>query len=448
MQRGLSGAEMILDVRPPKVFASLWRSTARYLGAHGGRGSGKSWDRGDHMNVRHATEPGLNSICLRDQQNSLDQSVFKLLVESQARLGISAMFQPVPSERLIRAPGGGVIMFKGMNEFNAENIKSLEGFDIAWWEEAQTASQRALDLLRPTLRKPGSQFWATWNPRLRSDPIDVMLRQDARFADSRTVVEANWRDNPYRSAELEQERLLDMAGDEAKYRHIWEGDYESESDMQFIGGGVVRAAMERQPHPALSDELVLGVDVARFGDDRSVIKARRGRDAKSIPAIRLKGADTMQVAAAVMAQIDKLRPDGVFIDEGGVGGGVVDRCRQMGYSVVGVNFGGKADRSIEGVPKCANKRAQMWATGREWLRDGGCIEDSRELEMDLTGPLYSFDSNNAIVLEKKSDMKKRGVSSPDEADALMLTFAYPVVARSIARLQEERRHADWHPVWG
>ena len=439
---------MILNVRPPKVFAPLWQSKARYLGAHGGRGSGKSWDRADHMNVRHVTEPGLNSICLRDQQNSLDQSVFKLLVESQARLGISEMFQPVPSERLIRAPGGGVIMFKGMNEFNAENIKSLEGFDIAWWEEAQTAVQRALDLLRPTLRKPGSQLWATWNPRLRSDPIDVMLRQDPRFEGSRTVVEANWRDNPYRGDELEQERLLDLAGDEARYRHVWEGDYEAESDMQFIGGGSVRAAMDRPPHATINDELVLGVDVARFGDDRSVIWVRRGRDAKSIKPVVLRGADTMAVAAQVMALIDRMSPDGVFIDEGGVGGGVVDRCRQMGYSVIGVNFGGKADRSIEGVPKCANKRAQMWATMREWIRDGGSLPDSRDLEMDLTGPLYSFDSNNAIMLEKKSDMKKRGVASPDEADALALTFAYPVVARSIARMKEDRQIKDYDPVWG
>ncbi len=100
-------------------------------------------------------------------------------------------------------------------------------------------------MLRPTLRKPGSQIWFTYNPRLRSDPVDVMMRQDARFADSRTVVEANWRDNPFRGPELEEERLLDLAGDEARYRHIWEGDYEAESDMQFIGGGLVR-----EPWPA------------------------------------------------------------------------------------------------------------------------------------------------------------------------------------------------------
>lgn len=438
---------MILNITPPKVFAPLWRSKARYLGSHGGRGSGKSWDRGAHMLVRHLTEPGLSSICLRDVQKSLDQSVFKLIVETAHRLGAIEAIKPVESDRIIRTPGGGIITFAGMNEFNAENIKSLEGFDIAWWEEAQTAGQRALDLLRPTLRKPGSQLWFTWNPRLRSDPIDVMLRQDTRFEAERTVVEANWRDNPFRGEELEKERLLDKAGDEARYRHIWEGDYEAESDMQFIGGGMVREAMERPPYAEIGDELVMGVDVARFGDDRSVIQIRRGRDARTTPFFTMQGADTMAVAARVMAEIDRLRPDGVFIDEGGVGGGVVDRCRQMGYSVVGVNFGGKADRVVEGVPKCRNKRAQMWATMREWMRSGGAIRDSRTLEMDLTGPLYSFDVNNAIEIEKKSDMKKRGVASPDEGDALALTFAYPVVPRSTQAIVNARENENYDPVW-
>ncbi|WP_072296131.1 phage terminase large subunit [Paracoccus sp. SM22M-07] len=439
---------MILNVQPPKVFAPLWKSKARYLGAHGGRGSGKSWDAADNVNVKHITQPGRFTICIRTVQKSLDQSVYKLIVESQQRLGISSLFRPVPSDNLIHAPGGGLILFKGMNEFNADNIKSLEGFDEAWWEEANTASQGALDLLRPTLRKPGSQLRFTWNPNLRSDPVDVMLRQNPAFADSRCVVEANYRDNPYRSAELEEERLLDLAGDYERYQHIWEGAYQAESDSQFIGGGIVRAAMAREVPTHISDELVLGVDVARFGDDRTVIRMRRGRDARRMPPIVLQGADTMAVAARVMAEMDQHKPDGVFIDEGGVGGGVVDRCRQMGYAVIGVNFGGKADRHIDGVPKCANKRAQMWATMREWIKSGGSLPDSRALEMDLTGPLYSFDSHNAIVLEKKSDMKKRGVASPDEGDALALTFAYPVVARSVTMQEQARTDAEYDPVWG
>lgn len=438
---------MILKPETPAVFAPLWRERKRFKGAFGGRNSAKSWDRSLHLAVRHVSEPGLRTVCLREVQNTLRDSVFQLICDTVSRLGVGSMFGPVPSESLIRCPGGGLIIFRGMNDMNADSIKSLEGFDIAWWEEAQTATQRSLDLLRPTIRKPGSEIWFTWNPRLRSDPVDRMLRQDPAFADDRVVVQANWHDNPFRGEELERERLIDLQGDEARYRHIWEGDYEAESDMQFIGGGLARAAMAREAFAELSDELVLGVDVARFGDDRSVIKARRGRDGRTMPAITMQGADTMQVAARVMAEIDRLRPDVVFIDEGGVGGGVVDRCRQMGYSVIGVNFGGAADRHIDGVPKCANKRAQMWATMREWLRSGGAIENLPELEMDLTAPMYSFDAQNAIVLEKKSDMKKRGVTSPDMGDALALTFAYPVVGRQAERLRDQREVEEYNPIW-
>lgn len=438
---------MILRPTTSEVFRPLWESDRRYIGAWGGRGSGKSWDRGMHMNVRHVSEPGLRSVCLREVQNSLKDSVFQLIEDTARRLEIGGLFTPVPSEGVIRTPGDGVIIFRGMNDMNADNIKSLEGFDIAWWEEAQTATQRSLDLLRPTIRKPGSQIWATWNPRKRSDPIDVMLRQDPRFDAERTVVKANWSDNPFRGPELEKERLLDLAGDEDRYRHIWEGDYEAESDMQFIGAGLVRAAMAREPHAEMGDELVIGVDVARFGDDRTVIWTRRGRDARTMPPIVMQGADTMTVAARVMAEIDLRRPDAVFVDEGGVGGGVIDRCRQMGYSVVGVNFGGKADRIIEGAPKCANKRAEIWSSMRAWLQAGGSIPDDAKLEMDLTGPLYSFDVNNAIQLEKKADMKKRGVPSPDMADALALTFAYAVVPRSMQRMVEEREVEQYDPIW-
>lgn len=399
------------------------------------------------MVTRHATEPGLSSVCVRDVQESLEQSVFKLVAETIDRLGIGSMFHLAPSERRIDTPGGGVITFKGMNDFNAVNIKSLEGYDIAWWEEAQTATQGALDLLRPTIRKPGSQIWFTWNPRLRSDPVDRMMRQDPAFEDERTVVRINWDQNPYMSDEMHRERRVYLKGDPERYRHVWEGDYESESDTQFIGGGMVRTAMSRPATATIGDELVLGVDVARFGDDSTVLWLRRGRDARSIAPIVMRGADTMAVAAQVMALMTTHRPDATFIDEGGVGGGVVDRCRQMGFSVMGINFGGKADRIIEGAPKCANKKAEMWASMRMWLDSGGAIPDDPAIEMDLTGPRYSYDVNNAILIEKKSDMKKRGASSPDRAEALCLTFAYPAVGRSMQVLKDERELAEYDPIW-
>lgn len=226
----------------------------------------------------------------------------------------------------------------------------------------------------------------------------------------------------------------------------WVDDYGEDSDfvrvrvrgvfpragsMQFIPGDLVEAAAKREPESSLYDPCVLGVDVARFGDDQTVIVLRRGRDAASVPWVKLRGADTMTVAARVMEMVNQHRPDVIFIDGGGVGGGVVDRLRQLRQNVIEVQFGASADRSLDtqdGAVVYFNKRAEIWGFMRDWLR-GGAIPDDPELMADLTAVEYGYSmlkGRDAILLEKKADMKKRGLGSPDAADALALTFAYPV----------------------
>ena len=149
----------------------------------------------------------------------------------------------------------------------------------------------------------------------------------------------------------------------------------------------------------------------------------------SVPAIKLRVGDLMVLSGKVAEQAIRHRAAAVFIDEGGIGAGVVDRVRQMlqGRLVVGVNFGGRADRYTlgDGMPLTANKSAEMWASMRAWLSTGA-IPDDPELKAELTSREYGFNLHNAIRLEKKEDMKKRGLASPDNADGLALTFAYPV----------------------
>lgn len=209
------------------------------------------------------------------------------------------------------------------------------------------------------------------------------------------------------------------------------GVFPRSGSMQFISGDLVEAAMssEREPLALLSDAMVLGVDVARFGDDVSVIQPRKGRDARTWPARKFSGIDTMQLAAQVQLAAHELGADAVFIDEGGVGGGVVDRCRQLGVrNVIGVNFGAKADRAAPpGAErhKYANKRAECWGYMRDWL-PRGCIANDMDLRNDLIGVEYGFTADDAILLEKKEHMKKRGLPSPDNGDAMALTFAYPI----------------------
>ena len=163
---------------------------------------------------------------------------------------------------------------------------------------------------------------------------------------------------------------------------------------------------------------ILGVDVARFGDDRSVILARQGRCVFT-PEI-LRNVDTMMLVGRVTETINRWRPHAVFVDVTGVGAGVVDRLHQLGFEVIGVEAGGKAS-----TPRYLNKRAEMWANMADWVK-GATLPDLPEWRAELPTPTYKYVSDNKLQLESKADLKKRGLPSPDMADALALTFAFPV----------------------
>lgn len=169
-------------------------------------------------------------------------------------------------------------------------------------------------------------------------------------------------------------------------------------------------------------KLLIGVDPARFGDDHTCIIRRQTRHVFGLQ--RYKDKDTMEVTGYVHKIITEEKPFRVFIDVGGLGAGIVDRLIELGHKevIVPINSGSKPldDK------KYGNKRAEMWGVGKEWLINHPCqIPDDDVLHADLTGVKYRFDSNSRLFLERKEDMKKRGIRSPDAADALMLTFAYP-----------------------
>lgn len=205
------------------------------------------------------------------------------------------------------------------------------------------------------------------------------------------------------------------------------GVFPRASSLQFIPRDLVDEAMERVPvHAGYHGRTaVVGVDVARFGDDQSVIRTRIGRDAASFPALRFRNLDTMQLASKVVEHVKQLKQVGlrvvIFVDGGGVGGGVVDRLRQLAYDVIEVQFGGKADDER----MYANKRAEMWGRMKEWLA-GGCLAKDEALATDLTAVEYGFKPDDTILLESKESMKKRGLASPDDGDALAVTFAQHV----------------------
>jgi hypothetical protein len=214
------------------------------------------------------------------------------------------------------------------------------------------------------------------------------------------------------------------------------GEFPRAGTMQFIDDDTADEAARREVLAHVYDPFVIGVDVARFGDDASVIYFRKGRDGRSVPPLMFRGVDTMTLAGKVSEVYWQYHADAVFVDGGGVGGGVVDRLRQLHVPVLDVQFGGKPDgfgfaTGDEGV-KYANKRAEIWGSMRAWLRGGGSIPNDPQLRQELTNCQYGFNLMNAIQLEKKEDMKKRGLSSPDIADALALTFAQMVASHDMA----------------
>lgn len=211
------------------------------------------------------------------------------------------------------------------------------------------------------------------------------------------------------------------------------GMFPSEGDDQFIGVQLVDDAMRRPRYKDETAPIAIGVDPARFGSDATVIAVRQGRDVVEIR--RLRGADTMEVVGHVIEAIEDFKPALVAIDEGGLGAGVVDRLKEQRYKVRGVNFGNKAQKQL----MYGNKRAEMWGAMREWLKTGH-IPSDRFLKTDLIGPRTKPDSKGTLFLESKKDMKARGLASPDAADAIALTFAFPLASRE-ARVDKRRTGA-------
>lgn len=205
------------------VFLPLLQPS-RYKGAWGGRGSGKSHFFAGLMIEEALSNQGFRAVCIREVQKSLKQSAKRLLEDKLVDFGLGEAQGFKVFREVIETPGDGLITFTGMQDHTADSVKSLEGFDRAWVEEAQSLSDRSMSLLRPTIRKEGSELWFSWNPMRPTDPVDMLLRGD-KLPTGAQVVRANWSDNPWLPGVLEQERrdCIDMTPE--RYGHIWEGEY-------------------------------------------------------------------------------------------------------------------------------------------------------------------------------------------------------------------------------
>ena len=239
------------------------------------------------------------------------------------------------------------------------------------------------------------------------------------------------------AVEAEELRQARATMSDAQYRQEFLCDWQAASDDVLLPLDLVIEAMGRhlRQDEVAGLPVVLGVDVARYGDDRSSICVRQGLWCREM--VAFQGLDNMTFAARVAQKIQDVSADAVFVDAGR-GEGVIDRLRQLGHSVIEVNFGGKP-----GNVRYANKRSEMWDGIAEWLRAGGALPNDADLRRDLSTPTYDFDAANRMRLEPKDKIKERGLRSPDLGDALALTFAYPVVAGGHKPLQAEG--VDYNP---
>lgn len=218
----------------PAWFQPLFQPM-RYKAAYGGRAGGKSHSFAEYLIARMVVDPDLSCVCIREIQKSLKYSVKRLIEGKIISMGVSHLFN-VQRYEIHRKGGRGVLIFQGMQDHTADSIKSLEGFGIAWVEEAQSISDRSLSLLLPTIRAEGSEVWFTWNPENAEDAVDQMFRGVSGAPADAICVPVNWSDNPFISSVSLADMERDRQRDTDYWLHVWEGGYNIKSALQVYSG--------------------------------------------------------------------------------------------------------------------------------------------------------------------------------------------------------------------
>ena len=395
----------------PKL--EVFRQPARIKGARGGRAAGaKSWSI-TSLIIQDLHRNNKRAVFLREFQKSLEESAYQLSVQTIERLrypGWNITRESIDSK------SGSHIIFRGMKDYHSvSQAKGLEGFDIFFIEEASAISMQSLEILLPTIvRRPGAELWFCYNPELDPDPITEKIwnrnRDDAVLVDLLPGKE----DNPWWNDGLQKEMELDFAYDPDNASHVWLGQPRKQGLYSVFSRTQIIAAMKRQ----VSDEgaIEIGVDVARFGEDRTVIYKRKGM--KIIDSRVYLGQDTQRTAQEAYEMAGRSQKVAIKVDDTGVGGGVTDALRGWGANVIPVNFGATA-HNTDMYTSIAD---ELWFN---FPADEAQIPDDTELLRELTSRQYNYDTRGRRKIESKADMKKRIGKSPDKADAILLCYFNP-----------------------
>lgn len=428
----------------------------RYKGAWGGRGSGKSNTMAEMVVLRMLEDKDAFIVCIREVQKSLALSAKKLIESKIEQWKIGHLFE-VQQTIIKRLGGKGVCVFMGMQDHTAESVKSLEGADVAWCEEAQSLSERSLGLLRPTIRKEGSEIWFSWNPRHRTDAVERLLRPRTGKRDDALVLRANYTDNPHLPETLRKEAEDAKSQEPDSYGHVWLGQYEEAGSKVVIPALWVESAVglcqRLGIEPTGKRYSALDVAGAEEGGDENAQAIRHGIELQWID--KWNGLDTsLSTHRAVKAMLERGALEGYY-DSAGVGEGVTGEWGAMGrrnecpegMTMTAWNGGAKVldpDQRIEpdnprsplNKDQYGNLKAQAWmalrrrfenahkaATGREYDPEMliSLPEDLpylAQLQDELSQPQQKTSGTGKIIVDKAPD----GAKSPNLADAVCMCF--------------------------
>ncbi|MFC2353269.1 PBSX family phage terminase large subunit [Eikenella halliae] len=421
---------------------------ARYKVLYGGRGSGKSYFLAE-LAVEVSRRIGTVILCAREFQGSLDDSVYQLLIETIERLGYADEFDILKSTITHKGTGAKFVFYGIKN--NVTKIKSIQGVGVCWVEEAEAVTKNSWDVLIPSIRgDKNAEIWISFNPKNILD--DTYQRFIVHPPKDSIVLKANYDINPhFADTPLLADMLECKERDEDLYRHIWLGEPVADSELAIIKPSWIESAIDAHEKLGFSaaGRRILGFDVADEGDDANATVLRHGSVVTDMQ--QWRGQDVIYSADKVYLYAQEQNIDRIVYDNIGVGAGVKAQFRRKNGKVqtLGFNAGGavyKPDAKYTDDKKnrdmFANIKAQAWWMVRDrfyktWravhhgdnypedqlISLSGSLHELEYLTAELSRPQVDYDQNGRVKVESKKDMKKRGIPSPNRADALVMAFA-------------------------
>lgn len=400
----------------PDKLKPILTTDKTYIFLYGGRGGAKSVSVSKTL-LHLGNISKKRVLCTREIQNSIKDSVHTLLKDIISELKYENY---IPLDNIIKHSNGTEFIFTGLlRQDIKQSIKSYANIDFCWVEEAQAVSKGSLDVLIPTIRKPGSQIIFTFNRLFPDDPVWKFM--ESLPEDQKLVIQINWDEIGNLLPETlrmlaELSKAQYESGQNEDYLHIWKGEPVGFSERTVLTLRSIQDAMDREINE--DGQEVVGVDVARFGADKTVFIKRKGlkmRDMKQYSKLSV-----VEVASRIVEFVNNDTKIKILLDATGVGGGVADILRKDGFNVIDINFGGKPKNS----DKYNNVISEMWFEFKDQIDQIQLINNS-ELKSQLCTREWKMDNKERRCIESKDDYKKRGFKSPDLADACLLCYYNP-----------------------